>query len=131
MDELSKKWVERSDYDLKTAEAMLKAERYLYVAFMCQQSLEKLLKAIIVQKGKEILPIHNLVRLAEIAGIYPSMDPGYQDFLADLTPFAIEARYGDYRESLLEIIDQKGAQVCLSKTKEVFKWLTEELKSIE
>lgn len=128
---LVRNYFERSKYDLDTAEAMLKAERYLYVAFMCQQSLEKLLKAIIVQKGKEILPIHNLVRLADIAGIYHSMDPRHQDFLADLTPFAIEARYGDYRESLLEIIDHKGAQECLSKTKEVFKWLMGKLKSIE
>ncbi len=131
MDELSKKWVERSEYDMETAKAMLKAKRYLYVGFMCQQSLEKLLKAIIVQQGKEILQIHNLVRLAEISGIYPSMNTEYQDFLANLTPFAIKARYGDYRENLLEIIDKKGAQAYLSKTEEVFKWLREKLKLIE
>ncbi len=35
MDELSKKWVERSEYDMETAKAMLKAKRYLYVGFMC------------------------------------------------------------------------------------------------
>ncbi len=123
MDELAKKWLIRAEYDLKTANCMFKTKRYLYVAFMCQQAIEKLLKTLIAQKGKEIPPIHNLVRLSEIAGIYPSMSLEYQEFLADLTPFAIEARYGDYRKSLSEIINQEGAKVYLLKTKEIFKWL--------
>jgi len=131
MDELSKKWLERAEYDLETASAMLIAGRYLYVGFMCQQSLEKLLKAIIIQKGKEVLPIHNLVRLSQIAGIYAEMESMHQDVLADVTPFAIKARYGDYRESLMEIIDKKGAQICLAKTKEVFTWLINKLKHLE
>ncbi len=29
-----KYWIELSDYDLKTAEAMLLSQRYLYVGFM-------------------------------------------------------------------------------------------------
>lgn len=28
-------WIEMSDYDLETAEAMLLTSRYLYVGFMC------------------------------------------------------------------------------------------------
>jgi len=28
-------WVELSDYDLETADAMLQTKRYLYVGFMC------------------------------------------------------------------------------------------------
>ncbi len=38
-------WVEMSDYDFDTAKAMLDTKRYLYVAFMCHQVVEKLLKA--------------------------------------------------------------------------------------
>jgi len=43
---------------------MLKAGRYLYVAYICQQSIEKILKALIAQKNLENLPIHNLNRFA-------------------------------------------------------------------
>ena len=32
-------WVDFSEYDLATAEAMLKTRRYFYVGFMCHQSL--------------------------------------------------------------------------------------------
>lgn len=34
-------WIEIAKYDLETAEAMLKSKRYLYVGFMCHQSIEK------------------------------------------------------------------------------------------
>ncbi|MFH1653778.1 MAG: HEPN domain-containing protein, partial [Pseudomonadota bacterium] len=44
-------WIERADYDLDTAEAMLKSARYLYVAFACQQAVEKYLKAIIQKRS--------------------------------------------------------------------------------
>lgn len=41
MDEKVTYWVEMSDYDLDTAEAMLATGRYLYVGFMCHQTIEK------------------------------------------------------------------------------------------
>jgi HEPN domain-containing protein len=43
MDKYVSHWLERSNYDLETAKAMLGAKRYLYVAYMCQQAIEKLL----------------------------------------------------------------------------------------
>ena len=30
-----KYWIDLSDYDLETADAMLNSKRYLYVGFMC------------------------------------------------------------------------------------------------
>jgi HEPN domain-containing protein len=39
-------WLDVAEYDLKTADAMYNSGRYLYVAFMCQQSLEKLAKGL-------------------------------------------------------------------------------------
>lgn len=47
MDEKVKYWIELSDYDLETAEAMLKSRRFLYVGFMCHQTIEKAFKAIL------------------------------------------------------------------------------------
>jgi HEPN domain-containing protein len=51
MDKIVEHWIERSQYDLDTAKVMLATGRYLYVAYMCQQSVEKLLKAIIARQG--------------------------------------------------------------------------------
>ena len=128
MDIVTKKWIERASYDLVTAKAMLATKRYLYVAFMCQQSLEKILKAIIIEDGEEALWTHNLVRLAEKAKVYHLMTNEDQDFLADLTPFAIESRYGDYRRKLSEIINKKMAKKYFEKSKEIFKWLKKRIR---
>ena len=44
-----------ANYDLETAKAMLKTKRYLYVGFMCNQVIEKILKAYFV-KIKKVQP---------------------------------------------------------------------------
>lgn len=43
MDDKVKYWIDLSDYDLDTALAMHKSRRYLYVGFMCHQTIEKIL----------------------------------------------------------------------------------------
>lgn len=45
MTDTVKYWIELSDYDLVTADAMLESGRYLYVGFMCHQAIEEILKA--------------------------------------------------------------------------------------
>jgi HEPN domain-containing protein len=61
-------WLTASRYDLRTGAALLESRRYLYVLFMCQQSLEKLLKARITAETGALAPrIHNLLRLAGLA----------------------------------------------------------------
>ena len=102
--------------------------RYLYVSYMCQQTVEKLLKAIIAQQGKENFPIHNLNRLAEISAISDELSSEQFNFLAELTPYHIEARYGDYKEKLSEIIDEQKAQQVYKKTLEIHKWLYQKIR---
>jgi len=128
MDKIVTHWVERSKYDLDTAKVMLDTGRYLYVAYMCQQTIEKMLKAIIAQHGKENLPVHNLNRLAEIASISNELTSEQFNFIAELTPYHIEARYGDYKESLSEIINSKEAEQVYQKTKGIYKWLYRKIK---
>ena len=35
-------WVNLAEYDFETAKAMMNSGRYIYVAFMCQQTIEKI-----------------------------------------------------------------------------------------
>lgn len=128
MDRIVAHWVERSEYDLDTAKAMLDTGRYLYVGYMCQQAVEKLLKAMIAQQNEENLPIHNLNRLAEVAKIEDLLSPEQSNFLAELTPFCIEARYGDFKESLSEIIDKEKAEIIHQQTRGFFEWLYQKIR---
>ena len=128
MDKMVEHWIERSQYDLETAKVMLDTGRYLYVSYMCQQAIEKLLKGIIAQQGKENYPIHNLNRLAEISEISNELSSEQFNFLAELTPYHIEARYGDYKEKLSEVIDEVTAQEIYNKTLEIHKWLYQKIR---
>ncbi len=128
MDKIVEHWIERSQYDLDTANVMLDTGRYLYVAYMCQQTIEKILKAIIAWQGKENFPIHNLNRLAEIAMINDELSSDQFNFLAELTPYHIEARYGDYKESLSEIISETKAKQINKETQEIHAWLYQKIK---
>lgn len=66
MNDKERYWVEMSDYDFDTAQAMLETKRYLYVGFMCHQVIEKILKAYWTKVCEEPpLKIHSLSRLAE------------------------------------------------------------------
>ena len=63
-------WIRISEYDLETAKAMQDKGRYLYVAFMCQQSIEKILKAVYSYEKKEVPPkTHNLLYLADVLAL--------------------------------------------------------------
>jgi len=128
VDKIVNHWIERSQYDLDTAIVMLDTGRYLYVAYMCQQAIEKILKAIVALQGKENFPIHNLNRLAEIASVKNDLNKEQFNFLAELTPYHIEARYGDYKESLSEIIDETKAKQIFRKTLEIHTWLYQKIK---
>jgi HEPN domain-containing protein len=124
LDKITQYWIEHSNYDFVTARAMLKARRYLYVSFMCQQSVEKLLKAVIVLKIKIAPPgTHDLSKLAIIAKI--SLNNEQSEFLAELTPFCIIARYAGYKKKLSELMNVKLAKAYFKRTEELLKWLKE------
>ena len=77
-----KYWLGIADYDLDTAEAMYSTGRWLYVAFMCHQVIEKTLKAYWCATQEDEPPyIHNHKRLADGCGLYSRMSLEQKDFL--------------------------------------------------
>ena len=85
-------WVQLSKYDIDTAKAMLQSRRYLYVLFTCQQAVEKMAKALVVQNTKTFPPkTHDILRLLTLAAIEP--DQECTQFLARLNYYYLETRY--------------------------------------
>jgi len=122
-------WVDIANYDLKTAYAMLKSKRYLYVGFMCHQSIEKLLKAYYVKRLKDIPPYtHNLLLLAEKSGIYQYFSEEQKDLLDELEPLNIEARYPKNKKILFRILSNEKCKIIIKETEELFKWIMGMLK---
>ena len=129
MDVITKQWVERAEYDLETADHLLASGRYLYVAFMCQQTLEKIIKANIAAAGKTPSYVHHLLRLAEEGGFLDTMEDNHRLLLADLNPYYIKARYGEYKDKLASVCTQEKAKRFFRETKELVKWLKARIKS--
>jgi HEPN domain-containing protein len=122
-------WLERVEYDLETARAMLRTGRYLYVVFMCQQAVEKTLKAILSLRGKEVKPIHNLSKLAALAELLPEISEEQSVFIDDLSAYYLNARYKETIADLAKTIGKQEARIYLHRTKDLIAWLIQKMKS--
>lgn|SRR5574337_1035342 len=121
-----KSWVDASRYDLETARALLKSRRYLYVLFLCQQSLEKLLKAHVVSRTVQFPPrIHSLVRLAELAEINLSEEE--RGFLERLSLYYIQSRYPPDIQNLTKKVSRSLAVDHLAQTELLWKRLRRQI----
>lgn len=121
-------WLDIAEYDLETAAAMQNSGRYLYTVFMCQQALEKLLKAIhIQQKGTEAPRTHNLLHLVNLLGL--PQRTNFLQTMARLNTYYIEGRYPVYKHRLSQLVNKNTAQIFLDESEEIFKWLKSQLQS--
>jgi HEPN domain-containing protein len=121
-------WIELSDYDYETAEAMLQSGRYLYVGFMCHQTIEKILKAYFSSKNQEPVPFtHSLSYIAKKANIYDEFTDENKDFLDMLEPLNIEARYPSQKERLMKSLSNAKCKELLKFTKELQLWIKKKL----
>jgi HEPN domain-containing protein len=101
---------------------MLESGRYLYVLFTCQQSIEKMLKALIVKNTKSFPPkIHDLVKLINIAKI--DIETEQKEFLAKLNYYYLETRYPRELSEISKQIKKDTAVNFYNNTKKILKWL--------
>ncbi|MDP2682245.1 MAG: HEPN domain-containing protein [Deltaproteobacteria bacterium] len=117
-------WIALSEYDLQVAESLLEKGHYLYVGFLCHQSVEKMLKAVYVYKHKAVPPyIHKLDKLIELIGLENSLPEEKIDLIDELTPLNIQARYPAYKEAIYKLIDKEKARDIFARTGEFIAWL--------
>ncbi len=128
MDDKIKYWVEMSEYDFDTAKAMFETKRYLYVGFMCHQVIEKILKAYWNKICLEPpVKMHSLSRLAEKTELDKEMSEKQLDFIDDLEPLNIEARYPSYKERLIKSLNAERCLDLLKQTNDLRIWIKSRL----
>ncbi|MDR3288988.1 MAG: HEPN domain-containing protein [Peptococcaceae bacterium] len=123
-------WLDLADYDIETAMVMLNGGRYLYVGFMCHQTIEKAIKAIIARDcGKDEIPpkIHDLSRLAVRAKLIDAMSEEQQDFMEELNPLNIEARYPEYKEYIAKTLTPERCKPIIAETEKLLCWIKAQL----
>ena len=117
-------WRDSSEEDWDVAAELIKTRHARHGLFFAHLALEKLLKALVVQKMEDLAPrLHSLVRLAELAGLSP--DEKQIDTLAEMNAFNIEGRYP---ELVMAPPSQAEAKRLLRRAEEVRVWLTAQLR---
>lgn len=115
-------WFKQAEYDMKTAEAMFDAKRYIYVVFMCHMAIEKALKGLYAQLLDKLPPkTHNLVLLTEKIGL--DLPEGLYDFVFRLNGVSVPTRYPEDIERLKKDYNKRNTGSMLKMGKETLKWL--------
>lgn len=123
-------WLDLADYDLETAETLYKGGRWLYVAFMCHQVIEKTLKAFWSAVRDDSPPyIHNHKRLATGCGLYDKMSDEQRDFIETITNFNIEARYPEDKEELSRMLTKQACREIIDETNALQQWIKNQLSA--
>jgi HEPN domain-containing protein len=127
MDEDIDYWLQLARLDLDSARKSLQGDSYLHCLFGCQQALEKLLKALVVEATEQQAPrVHNLVRLASLAGV--TLKPVQENLLSTLSLQYIEMRYPEELATIDELNNRQTAEEHLQQTEKLFQWLEAQRK---
>jgi HEPN domain-containing protein len=129
MDDKVGYWLDLADYDLETAKAMFQTGRYLYVAFMCHQAVEKCLKAAWQAAHLDGIPpkTHNLEYLASQVGLTERLSDRQLQFLAELEPLNVESRYPTQKNALFQTLGKRRCSGLIGRTSRMVAWIRRQL----
>jgi HEPN domain-containing protein len=92
------------------------------------QSLEKCFKALLAHEDKEIFPIHNLRRLAELSSVINELDDASLEKLDFLSSYYINARYKEDLQQLSKGISEQVGRDFIQFSEELIRWLCQKMK---
>ena len=115
-------WLKIAEEDWRVANHLFEKGDYSYALFFGHLTVEKILKALYVDKQNETPPFsHNLVYLSEKSGL--ELHEDNLELLEEISDYNLEARYPDdklsfFRKCTIEFTENKLKQI-----EEVRKWL--------
>ncbi|MEW5996674.1 MAG: HEPN domain-containing protein [Candidatus Micrarchaeota archaeon] len=118
MREETKEWLERARRDFKAAKYNYEGDLYEVAAFLCQQSAEKALKAVYIEKFGELVKTHDLHFLGKKLGAPQEI----MDSCKELSTYFVESRYpGGYArfgaQNIMEALRKAGMVLEWAKGK--------------
>lgn len=129
-------WLLLSDYDLGTIDCLIAGERWVYVAYLCQQAVERQLKGMYVYYNNAEAPkTHNLNFLFnKVTGSEKFKQEAdterlkehrtqAEDFLIDLMFYYMSDYPFSYKNISARFVGKELALELFEKTKETVKWL--------
>ena len=121
-------WLDIATNDLDTAEYLFQGGRWLYVAFMCHQVIEKVLKAYWTATRDDDPPYtHSHAKLLDCCGLKDQLTEEQLRFIAMMVPMNIEARYPQYKQKVASTLNETACQYILDQTKQFHQWILQKL----
>ena len=122
LDQQIQYWHQSAQRNLRTAVDLERLRHRDACLFFCHLSLEKMLKAIVVQRAQDFAPpIHDLAKLAGLANI-PASEEQVQ-YLRTITTFNIAGRYDDVKLAFYKQCTPAFTKKYLQITNNLFLWL--------
>lgn len=128
MKEEIKNLIEQAEKDFEVAKKNFNIEEYYISAFLCQQAIEKILKAYFAIKNRKSAgATHSLIYLAKETQI----PKDFYDFLGSLTPEFITTRYPDVAgDAPYKLYHKEKVEVYLNKSEELIKWTKNQIRKL-
>ena len=120
MKEEASNWLRQAEADLKTSQNSLNSRDYYASVFWSQQTVEKCLKAIIIEKKGKLIKIHDLIMLGRMVNL-PEVLLKKCEILSKVYT---ESRYGLLDDEIpAEKFDENDALEFVNIAKEILKWV--------
>jgi HEPN domain-containing protein len=122
-----KYWLESAHEDWETATVLKNNKRFGFCLFSLHLVLEKMLKALWIQKNITNTPphSHDLIRLSDECELTLTLEQ--LDFLATANSWNIRGRYPDYSRSLHQSATPAYLDMQFEKVKTLKEWLQNQL----
>lgn len=121
-------WIDQVHEDISSAECLFDGGHWLYVAFLCHQAVEKVLKAYyIATNGDEAPYTHNHIRLLDVCGLTNELTDAQLRFVNLMGPMYIKARYPEEKAKVARTLDKEVCRHIIKETKQLTQWIEERL----
>ena len=126
--DIVQKWLDHVHEDISAAEDLHKTGHQLYVAFLCHQAIEKVLKAYyIATHDDDPRYTHSHSKLLEDCGLTDEISPEHLRFIDFMVPMYIKARYPEQKVAAARSLTKEICEHIITTTKELTQWIEERL----
>ncbi len=117
MTETAARWFKQGLHDLENAKKNFKIKSYDVTLILCQQAIEKALKAYYYQRFRKNPPrTHSLEKLLELVEISNELD----ELIVELDDYYFALRYPDISDKMpYELCDREDARSGLEKARKI------------
>ncbi|MCB0256808.1 MAG: HEPN domain-containing protein [Anaerolineae bacterium] len=128
MNDQVQRWLEQARHDLESARKNQGVSLPDVAMILCQQSIEKALKALYIAQTGEFPPrIHSIERLADLTQMRPQLEPA----LLDIEDFYTTLRYPDFTGPLpYELVDLPDGEQAIFLTASAIDAIKKEILNI-